>query len=78
MSEILDTLMKKYEIPSEIFSSDELTLCIKELELLNPENRKMLGKIALKSIKCKEIFAKRFLLNIKSLNNFTKIPYKCQ
>ena len=61
VKEIFDALMEKYEISPEIFSSDELALCVKELELLDSRNRKILAKTALKSFKCKEIFAKRFL-----------------
>ena len=61
MAEILNSLMEKYEISPEIFSSKELKNTISELELLNDKNRKILSKTAVKAVKCKEIFAKRFL-----------------
>lgn len=61
LAEILDFLMKKYEISPEIFSDEELKNTISDLELLDDKNRKILLKTDIKAVKCKEEFAKRFL-----------------
>jgi hypothetical protein len=58
--EVTRKLLEKYEISPEIFESDELLDAILDIELLDERNREILEKTAINTVKCKDVFAKRF------------------